>query len=722
LGPLSPLIASGHMPRPWMLFLALPCCLGGQPPSIPTIASTTSEVLVDFVARDKHGQIVRDLRPEEVQIFEDDVRQQIRGFAFFDKGATSQSQSRAAESAPTAGAPSALQDLRGINVVTAVFAGPIKANTDNGAAARDLLRDFLAAGTQSNTYIGVFVLNGGFLYPVLPYTNDPAQVGPAFVQAVNELSGKRGTAGSPADASKTPSAVRAATDRIIARLIANSDELAPEANPNTSLPNLRVSEHEVDREARGVGLRKLFAIKRLVEAQAELPGRKLLFYVGEGLWVDPDHQELLRATVSAANRASVTIYGIDLNRLSADKKDLSELDRARYALNDATRAIREDVTSNGTAPVRRDQVMAFETVGASFYLDPLMNLENLAQETGGALIGRTNDLRTPMRRAMEDMQSHYETSYAPIDAAENGRFRHLRVAVSRPGVSVSARSGYYALPSIDGEPILPYEYAPLQALNAAPRPADLEFHAAAMRFRPGAEVQHAMVLEAPLRRVAVEPDGKGKAVKAHLSFLALIRDSDGHVVDRVGKDLVYPAPNEAALHSGVATVTAPFRLPSGRYFMESAVVDRISGKAGTRRTSLIVEPASGLALSDLTLTRGVEAADAGTSADPFLTKAGRVIPQLQTETRAGEDLGFYAVVYPSTPSAGALLVTLELLQDGRTVGSKSFAPPGESGPQPMLAKLPTKDLKAGQYFARLTVRQGQVSRQKLLPVTLVERD
>src|SRR5580700_227963 len=49
----------------------------------PAVRRETTEVLVDMVARDKHSRIVRDLKPEEIQILEDGVPQTIRHFEFF---------------------------------------------------------------------------------------------------------------------------------------------------------------------------------------------------------------------------------------------------------------------------------------------------------------------------------------------------------------------------------------------------------------------------------------------------------------------------------------------------------------------------------------------------------------------------------------------------------------------------------------------------------------
>src|SRR6187549_1509523 len=44
----------------------------------------TEVVVLDLVVRDKKGHTIRDLRPEEVQVFEDGVKQEPSGFRFLD--------------------------------------------------------------------------------------------------------------------------------------------------------------------------------------------------------------------------------------------------------------------------------------------------------------------------------------------------------------------------------------------------------------------------------------------------------------------------------------------------------------------------------------------------------------------------------------------------------------------------------------------------------------
>ena len=49
-----------------------------QAESGPTIHATVNEVALDLVVRDKKGRLVKNLKPGDVEIYEDGVRQDIR--------------------------------------------------------------------------------------------------------------------------------------------------------------------------------------------------------------------------------------------------------------------------------------------------------------------------------------------------------------------------------------------------------------------------------------------------------------------------------------------------------------------------------------------------------------------------------------------------------------------------------------------------------------------
>src|ERR1700686_3783940 len=89
-------------------------------PSEIVLHGGTREVLLDFVVRDKHQREVKDIRPDEVEIYEDGARQTLKSFRYR-TGKEAQPLTPGV-SEDTAQAVK-LDPLREINLVTMVFAG-----------------------------------------------------------------------------------------------------------------------------------------------------------------------------------------------------------------------------------------------------------------------------------------------------------------------------------------------------------------------------------------------------------------------------------------------------------------------------------------------------------------------------------------------------------------------------------------------------------------------
>ena len=67
----------------------------------------------------------------------------------------------------------------------------------------------------------------------------------------------------------------------------------------------------------------------------------------------------------------------------------------------------------------------------------------MANETGGRMFTNVNDLRRPLEGILREAGSFYLLGFEPQNLQHKGRFRRIEVEVERPGVKVSARSGYY---------------------------------------------------------------------------------------------------------------------------------------------------------------------------------------------------------------------------------------------------------------------------------------
>ena len=727
------------------LFLAVPLVVPAQAPE-PSFRTTTSEVLLDVVVRDKHGKIVRDLKPEEVQVFEDGAPQRVRHFEFFNghpapsETPTTGTPASQASPAPESNAatPPTLKELRDISMVSIVIA-----NLDprGRKLTQDALQDFIKTELQPNTYVGIFTLRLGGLANIQPYTNDGAKISAAVqwatgsalagqLSAVNQSAQPDsgiGSADTSTDITGNPDAAATAPTNVAGSSTSGPASASTAAASGPAAAIALFMESSWVQEMHDVyvdSTRYLTPLRALIQAQAQIPGRKVVLLFSAGLPVHPDTVELLQNVISTANRANVSIYAVDTRGTTVK----SDLDNARRLVGAAAGAsMRQQLAkvNGGDQRVTPLETISNDIAEASIHADTNANMAQLAEGTGGALLPAMLDLREPLRRAMEDVQTHYELTYSPTNSTTDGGFRKIQVKVARKGVTVFARDGYYALPVLNGRQIYPFEMATLKALNTKPALHQFAFHAAALQFRPGSErSQLAFVFQTPTRGLAITKDGQW--AKVHVCVTALIKNEQGVIVDKISKDIPYDMPLDktAGLQQGVVSFTAPVLLPPGHYTLETAAVDRQSMKASVSRSALFVADDSGLSMSDIAVARRVDALQGRPNpSDPLQAHGGTVTPELSDvmpPDTAGK-LELYAIAYPPAPVDAPVDASIEIWRDGKLVmqSPASAVPSDASGAASMLATLSTAKLSPGHYEARITFEYKGRTVSKSAPFTLV---
>lgn len=70
------------------------------------------------------------------------------------------------------------------------------------------------------------------------------------------------------------------------------------------------------------------------------------------------------------------------------------------------------------------------------------SLRLLSENTDGLSVINTNDIERGMTRIVEDLSSYYLLGYYSTNTKLDGKFRSIRVRVTRPGVDIRARRGY----------------------------------------------------------------------------------------------------------------------------------------------------------------------------------------------------------------------------------------------------------------------------------------
>jgi VWFA-related protein len=655
-------------------------------------------VRLDLVVRDKAGRPVDDLRADEVRVFEDGKPCGVESFRLVEAEEPPVPRpvpARGPAPRPT-GSPEAGGEGQGlVSVVALVFdhLGPEPARNARAAALQLAARTF-----PKGSVFAVFKIGQG-LSVLESFTEDRARLAPAIERATSGV-----------DQARDPSrrgVYDNATEEAFA--VARQAEAASKAPGAASVEAvmlawaarmLRFSDRTT-REAQGhASLQPLLAI---AQGLALVQGRKSLLYFSEGLTVPPAVEGAFQAAVSAANRANVSVYAFDARGLRVR----SPSEETRQALGLATDAARGEQQGGGGL----EGMLAEDTANDALRLNRQGVLRDLAESTSGFLVAETNDLRPGLERVLADLRAYYEVGYVPPNPKADGRWRAISVKVSRPGVVVRTRRGYYALPP--GAPVvLPYEMALAEALAASPMPREVEHRAATLRFA-GADVETETLVwvEVPLAGLTLV---RGEAsYRAHLSLLGQVKDEKGTLVARLSHDAPIEGPLAEidAARERTTVVKRTLRLPPGRYTLETAVQDRESGRLGARRIAFEI-PAPGPLLS-LGSVAIVRADDEGSTApapdDPLRAGSLRATPLLGRSFPEGTPAVSLLLSLYARPSPSAPEVEMELRLDGQPVGhTKPELPvPDASGRITFVGTIPAADLAPGRYEVWVRGRLGE---------------
>jgi len=107
-----------------------------------------------------------------------------------------------------------------------------------------------------------------------------------------------------------------------------------------------------------------------------------------------------------------------------------------YAISTSTKWV---MTEEEADPAKRSNRKFLKEAGDKV-------LEQLAEETGGRAFFpyRVDDLAQSFQDIGDELRSQYSLAYVPTNKGTDGKFRRIRIQVSRKGLLVRARKGYYA--------------------------------------------------------------------------------------------------------------------------------------------------------------------------------------------------------------------------------------------------------------------------------------
>jgi hypothetical protein len=285
------------------------------------------------------------------------------------------------------------------------------------------------------------------------------------------------------------------------------------------------------------------------------------------------------------------------------------------------------------------------------------------------------------------------------------------VKLARADLQVESRTGYFAMPDLNGVSTLaPFETTALAVLNAKPLPHTFDFNSAAFSFQnDGAHSQNVLAFELPGSSLIGTPEVEHKTHRFHVSLLALVKDASGQIVDRYSMDAPYQIPdaNLAAVRASSITYTHPVSLPSGHYTVETAVVDREGGRATANVFPLgIPERSKGVGMSSVVLVQQVEPVSGPPDAsDPLVFQGKRMVPMAASALKSTAKPVVYFVVYPDKANAEKPKIQVEFLSGGQVLARQTadLPAPDPSGTIPMIVGAA---LRPGNCQLRITALQG----------------
>ena len=387
---------------------------------------TTRLVTVDLIATDSHGNPVRDLKPEDVQIFEEHKqREKIEHFQFFEKLKGADSVAAPANS----GILSNQLPIDRLKIPpTVVLMDSLNTQAPNQLQGRAHIIQLLRT-LPADTPVAVFLL-GSSLHILQGFTSDPTLLRAALDRAVV---GNTIIKDPILDTKSASAHFEDITDGM-------------GANQGVAAQLGEIQNFEKEEYAMSVDLRAketLGALAQIGQYLSGIPGRKILIWASESFPLsiapDPDtgyspfaggrqYSDQVRDVANALTDAQVAVYPMDVLGV--------QVQHVLAASESVSRPMSRMTGPDIAKQITEEDIDLEQNHGT---------MQELASDTGGKACVSSNDLSGCVLTALKDSSTYYELSFYPQSVNWDGRFHKITLKATRPGVKLSYRRGFYAL-------------------------------------------------------------------------------------------------------------------------------------------------------------------------------------------------------------------------------------------------------------------------------------
>lgn len=658
-----------------LLFVGLQTISFSQNPS-PTppksdddvVVISTNLIQVDAVVVDKNGKQVTDLKPEDFEILENGVKQQITNFSYIAVAPTvAEAENNAKPKSNPADkllppAPTRIKPEQ-VRRTIALVVDDLGLSFESTARVRDALKRFVDEQMQPNDVVAIIRTAGG-IGALQQFTTDKRQLY-AAIERVRWYPTGRGGIGTFAPIEATP-------------LEAIAKQTGSEEDTQRAADERRISNDFDNFRSDIFSVGTLGALNFVVKGMSELPGRKavVLFSDGFKLFTRTDEGEIdpggrildsLRRLTEAANRASVVINTIDPRGL---------------AITGMTAA--DDVSG-----LTFEQLQQRLTSRSNELFDTQEGLMSLAEQTGGRAFVNNNDIKGSVEKVLNDQKGYYLIGYQPDDEIfEPGkrRFNKLTIRVLRPGLKVRYRSGFFGVADKE-EAAAPKQTPQQQIMYALTSP----FGANGVNLRlnaifgndpkAGSFIRSLLHINAKDLKFVEQSDGTKKAV---FDVVAYTFGDNGVPVDTVNKSYTLTVKKDAEsyrdiLEKGfVYTINVPIKKP-GAYQLRVALRDSQAERIGSANQFVEVPnlKKDRLALSGIILQNMTRAQYERMAKEQTPAALSQINEELDAQTdtalrrfRRGTVLQYAYAIFNAKPGAGnrpQLTTQMRLFRNGKLI-------------------------------------------------------
>lgn len=373
--------------------------------------------------------------------------------------------------------------------------------------------------------------------------------------------------------------------------------------------------------------RRLEALRSVAEKLSHLQQKKSLIYFSSGMdRTGIENQSELRAATNAAVRSNLAIYTMDLRGLQA-------LVAGGEAQNASMRGI-SAYSGQSTITALNSNFTTQET------------LVTLASDTGGRAFLDSNDFSQVFKGVQQDTSTYYLLGYHSTNAARDGRYRRITVKVNSAGAKLDYRRGYYAPADYrhstkdDKELQLEQELAselpatdlPLYLGDAYFRLETNKFYIPISLVVPGSEI--------PFTHSSDRD-------KATLDVIGVVLDTEKHPVTKIRDTVKLTLDTSRDVKKKNVQYDTGVSLPPGKYQLKFVVRENETGRMGSFETDLEVPDLKSqpLKMSSIVLASQLEPAKKGSTPSPLVRDGSEIIPNITHVFSASQHLRLYYEVY-----------------------------------------------------------------------------